>query len=35
MGKREKFWLLVVAILFIVWLVLVAPTGIPVPPFLR
>ncbi len=35
MGKREVTWLLIVVLLFIVWLVLVAPKGIPVPAFLR
>lgn len=34
-GKRELTWLLIVVVLFIVWLILVAPTGIPVPPFLH
>jgi hypothetical protein len=32
MGRREVIWLLIVVVLFIVWLVLVTPTGIPVPP---
>lgn len=35
MGKRELIWVLIVVVLFIVWLVLVAPTGIPVPAFLH
>lgn len=35
MGKRELTWLLIVVVLLIVWLVLVAPTGIPVPPFMH